>query len=217
MTPFASPERERLAHAVRQLADAVLTAESATLHELTTAVQHAESTLAAVTRTPLGTPWQGRRAPEEPARLDYLPRSSLVGACNPLSPVFDYQIVGDHVLGSGQFNAPYEGPPRHAHGGWIALMFDELLGMAAMAGGHPGMTAKLGVKYRRPTPLFVPITVDCWTERVDGRRITAQGVLKVNDVITAEAEGLFIMVDRNRVLGLDPTPDAATDSTEPRE
>ena len=36
----------------------------------------------------------------------------------------------------------------------IALAFDEMLGIANIAAGHPGMTARLIVHYRQPTPLF---------------------------------------------------------------
>jgi hypothetical protein len=38
------------------------------------------------------------------------------------------------------------------------------------------------------------------TERVDGRRITTRGTLFVDDVVTAEAEGVFVRLGAERAL-----------------
>lgn len=40
-----------------------------------------------------------------------------------------------------------------AHGGMVALMLDEAVGWAAWHGGHPGVTGRLQVSYRRPLKL----------------------------------------------------------------
>lgn len=40
-----------------------------------------------------------------------------------------------------------------AHGGVVALMLDEAVGWAAWHGGHPGVTGRLQVSYRRPLKL----------------------------------------------------------------
>lgn len=37
-----------------------------------------------------------------------------------------------------------------AHGGMVALMLDEAVGWAAWHAGHPGVTGRLQVSYRRP-------------------------------------------------------------------
>src|SRR6188768_1305669 len=79
---------------------------------------------------------------------DYLPRSPIVGEASPLSPRLDWEAVDGHVEGRGTFGAPYEGPPGYVHGGWIACAFDEMLGIANIASGQPGMTARLIVHYR---------------------------------------------------------------------
>jgi acyl-coenzyme A thioesterase PaaI-like protein len=96
---------------------------------------------------------------------------------------------------TGTFHAAYEGPPGYVHGGWIALAFDELLGMSNIATGNPGMTGRLTVRYLRPTPLHRPARLRGRTERVEGRRVTARGELFVDDVLTAECEGLFVTLD----------------------
>ena len=45
--------------------------------------------------------------------------------------------------------AAYEGPPGLVHGGVAALILDQILGEAAGAGGKPGMTGTLTLRYRR--------------------------------------------------------------------
>ena len=40
-----------------------------------------------------------------------------------------------------------------AHGGVVALMLDEAVGWAAWHSGHPGVTGRLQVSYRRPLKL----------------------------------------------------------------
>ena len=72
--------------------------------------------------------------------------------------------------------------------------FDEFLGMANIASGHPGMTGTLKVRYLRPTPLHVRVDLEGWTERVEGRRIISKGTMSVDGVTTAEAEGLFVTI-----------------------
>src|SRR3982075_631525 len=46
-----------------------------------------------------------------------------------------------------------------AHGGIVALLLDEAVGWAAWHAGHPGVTGRLQVSYRRPLQLGEPIRV----------------------------------------------------------
>ena len=131
-----------------------------------------------------------------------------------MAPPLSYEIDGSRVLVRGRFGAPCEGPPGYVHGGWIALAFDEALGMANVASGHSGMTGRLTVRYRRPTPLHTDVLLEAWTERVDSRRFTNVGTLRVGSDITAQAEGLFIAIDADRALeyfGDRPTTPEPTD------
>lgn len=196
---FVTPERARLAQAVRHLIDAALTAE-ASADELEAAADSTERIAADLHRRDLGDRPSGIRQRTEASHDDYLPRSPLVGEISPLAPPIEYEYLNGRLIGRGVFHAAYEGPPGYVHGGWIALAFDEMLGMANIASGHPGMTGRLSVRYRRPTPLHRPIEVESWTEQVDGRRIVTRGTLSVDGVVTAEAEGLFVIIDLEKAL-----------------
>jgi len=78
------------------------------------------------------------------------------------------------------------------HGGWVACTFDELLGIANIESGNPGMTARLTIHYRKPTPLFREIVVRAWVDRVEGRRIMSSAQMFDGDTLTAEADGIFV-------------------------
>jgi acyl-coenzyme A thioesterase PaaI-like protein len=167
--PFVTTERVRLAQAIRHLIDAALTAEDASDDELAAAADKTERIATDLHgHHDLGDRPSGVRQREEMSHDDYLPRSPLVGEVSPLAPPIDYEYREGRLVGRGTFHAAYEGPPGYVHGGWIALSFDEMLGMANIASGHPGMTGRLSVRYRRPTPLHRPVEFEAWPEEVDG-------------------------------------------------
>jgi acyl-CoA thioesterase FadM len=76
----------------------------------------------------------------------------------------------------------------------VAAAFDEVLGYAQSLTGNPGMTGRLEVSYRSPTPLHTPLRFEAWVERVEGRKITARCTLHAGERLCAEATGLFITI-----------------------
>ncbi|MGB8649804.1 MAG: PaaI family thioesterase, partial [Mycobacteriales bacterium] len=126
---------------------------------------------------------------------DHVRHSPLSGTSNPLAPPMRMWTVGTDELGhpltegSVRFGAAYEGPPAHVHGGFVAAMFDELLGRSQ---GQPGFTAYLTVTYRRPTPLFRDLQLKAWVESLDGRKRVIKGTCHLDGVLLTEAEGLFL-------------------------
>jgi acyl-coenzyme A thioesterase PaaI-like protein len=198
---FVSKGRVRLAEAVRHLVDATLTAEDASSEQLATAAEEVERIAAELhRRVALDTRPSGVRSRPETNHDDYLPRSPLVGVVSPLAPPIAYEERDGRLVARGVFHAAYEGPPGYVHGGWIALGFDEILGMANISSGHPGMTGRLSIRYRRPTPLHRPVLFEAWTDQVDGRRVVTRGTLTVDDSVTAEAEGLFVKLDLDKAV-----------------
>jgi acyl-coenzyme A thioesterase PaaI-like protein len=126
------------------------------------------------------------------SRREYEHRSPLVGRASPVAPPFVWRAAAEGVSAKGAFPTACEGPPGYVHGGWVALAFDEILGLANAVAGHPGMTGRLTVRYRRPTPLRHEVVFTGRVERVDGRRILTRARLEADGAVTAEAEGLFV-------------------------
>ena len=69
---------------------------------------------------------------------------------------------------TSSYGTAYEGPPGSVHGGVVAAMFDEVLGMTQSLSGQPGMTGTLRIRYRRPTPLHRELRFEGTLDRVDG-------------------------------------------------
>ena len=133
---------------------------------------------------------------DEHAHLDHSP---IMGLANPIAPRMKIEWGGDKIVMRGTFGSAYEGPPGSVHGGWVAATFDEVLGMAQSIGGQPGMTGTLTIKYRKPTPLHRELRFEGTLDRVDGRKIFTSGRCYDGDLLTAEAEGLFIRVDFSKI------------------
>ncbi len=132
-------------------------------------------------------------------------RSPVSGQLNPLAPPLELRVSrsggADEVEGRVVFSAAYEGPPGCVHGGWIAAVFDEVLGMAQSLSGRPGMTANLTVDYVRPTPLYVELELRGRLESVAGRKVFTSGELIAAKELRARAKGLFVSVDLGRLAG----------------
>ncbi len=58
-------------------------------------------------------------------------------------------------------------PEGQVHAGVSAMVLDQVLGEAAGAGGGPGMTGTLTIRYRRPTPLG-DLHAEARIDRTDG-------------------------------------------------
>jgi acyl-coenzyme A thioesterase PaaI-like protein len=152
-------------------------------------------------RRPRQEPEAGRPA------IDYLPTSPVAGILNPIAPPVRLEVVdGENgtaeIRGTAWFDYPYEGPPNCVHGGVIAATFDEILGAANIIAGVPGMTGTLNVRYRKPTPLRAELRLEARFLERSGRKIRTWGGMYHGDVLTAEADGLFIQVIPRQMLAI---------------
>jgi acyl-coenzyme A thioesterase PaaI-like protein len=127
----------------------------------------------------------------------FIDHSPLIGPLNPLAPPITIAIDGTTVTGTVVFGGAYEGPPGCVHGGFIAAAFDEVLGVTQGMSGTPGMTARLTIQYRSPSPLHQQLQLVGNIDHIDGRKIFTRGELRVaaDGRLCAEAEGLFISMN----------------------
>jgi acyl-coenzyme A thioesterase PaaI-like protein len=133
----------------------------------------------------------------------FFDHSPMLGKANPLAPPIVLRLEDDHhMAGTVTFGAAYEGPPGCVHGGFVAAAFDEVLGATQSLSGAPGMTARLSVDYRSPTPLHTELRFVGRLDQVDGRKIHTSGELWAGKVLCAEAQGLFISIDFSRFADL---------------
>ena len=120
--------------------------------------------------------------------------NAVIGLRNAVAPPLHVERSPDGKAWSTFHLGPqYEGPPGLVHGGVSALLLDQLCGEAAAAGGAPGMTGRLTLTYRRPTPLG-DLSAEAWIDDVQGYKTTVKGHVKdAEGKPTVEAEGLFIL------------------------
>ena len=189
--------RVRLAVATRQII-AELASSTASSSEFEHARDLVEQAVGVLAERGHGRDYAGGEASlaehhEAGTFLDYSP---LVGPLNPLAPPVRVRIErdGEHdvVVGTVVFGDAYEGPPGCVHGGFIAASFDEVLGFAQSLSGQPGMTGRLEISYRSPTPLHREIRFRGRVDRIEGRKIFTSATLHHEDTLCAEAFGLFI-------------------------
>jgi acyl-coenzyme A thioesterase PaaI-like protein len=125
----------------------------------------------------------------------FFDHSPMIGRANPLAPPIELWVEDGEMHGRAVFGPAYEGPPGCVHGGYVAAAFDEVLGSTQSLSGQPGMTGRLTIHYRSPTPLQTELHFVGRLDRVEGRKIFTVGELRAGDVLCAEAEGLFISID----------------------
>lgn len=92
------------------------------------------------------------------------------------------------------FGPETEGPPGHAHGGSMAAVLDEVLGLAAWTAGFPIVVGNLNVSFRQMLPLETVVTVETEVVQVAGRKVTVNGQICQNETIFATAECLCIVI-----------------------
>jgi len=114
---------------------------------------------------------------------------------------FSNKINGD-FMAKVWFGPSTEGPPGYAHGGSIAAVLDEAMGLAVWSKGFQVVSARLEIDYKLLLPLKTMAIVEVWIHRSKGRKVVAKGrVMNPDGTIYSEAQGLFISIDPAR-LGL---------------
>jgi len=208
--PVATPEREALAHAVRDLiAETVRTrAPTAALGAAADDVAGLIGRMRAAAEANAGAPEErfGERAgsPAEsgPTMADFMPYDVIIGRCNPLAPPVTIEFDPPTAIGRVVFGAQYAGAPGCVHGAAIAGVFDVVLTAANVLSDAAGPTRSLTVRYRRPTLLDVESVFCATVTSTDGTRTTSVGQLLQGGVVVAEAEGEFAVMDRSRIAAM---------------
>ena len=134
----------------------------------------------------------------------FIAYNPVIGLVNPYAPPLDIEIDADGVARARvKLSRVHEGPPNAVHGGIVAMLIDQLLGHAVGTKGQPGMTVRLTVNYRKPTPYDREIIVEAWHVETHGRRVTAAARI-VDDAGTlfAESEALFLVLKPEQRLDL---------------
>ena len=96
---------------------------------------------------------------------------------------------------SVEFEVPakYQSWAGMAHGGIVALLLDEAVGWAAWHAGHPGVTGRLQVMYRRPLKLGEPIRIVGKVDRMRRTLVYASAYIENRDDGSRVADATAIL------------------------
>lgn len=186
--------RRELADALRRLNAAALTADvSSAQLRATAAAVHAEA--ARIEQNPRV---YGREAL---SRLDAPQRHTpdlryetnpASGFANAVAPRMHIWREGARAHAQVTLDWSYEGPSGHVHGGTVAMLFDQFLGIAQCLEGSIGHTGTLTIRYHHLTPLNKTLELVSELKDVAGRKKVITGEIWADGVCTASCEGLFV-------------------------
>jgi len=140
---------------------------------------------------PEGVPIQPRNA---------FPDCVVSGMANPMGIAAKLWREGDEAVCQVTLGEAFEGAPGRAHGGVVAALIDETMGLVLSISRTPAYTGRLTITYRAPTPVGEPLVVRARREGTSGRKLTITAEMHAGDRLLAEAHGLFITVDPERFL-----------------
>jgi acyl-coenzyme A thioesterase PaaI-like protein len=99
-----------------------------------------------------------------------------------------------HLKARIWFGPETEGPPGHAHGGSMAAVLDEVLGLAAWSAGYAIVVGNLNINFRNLLPLHKVVTVETKVVSAEGRKIMVHGRIFCEKTTYAVGECLCITI-----------------------
>ncbi|BBB91775.1 MAG TPA: PaaI family thioesterase [Methylomusa anaerophila] len=89
-------------------------------------------------------------------------RNQWCFACGPRNPIglkLEFREEDDNYLTTFTAGPEHQGYDGIVHGGIISTLLDEIMARYIYAKGFEAVTAKLEIRYRKPTPIGQPLTV----------------------------------------------------------
>jgi acyl-coenzyme A thioesterase PaaI-like protein len=105
-----------------------------------------------------------------------------------------YKDHEQHLKARIWFGPETEGPPGHAHGGSMAAVLDEVLGLSAWAAGYSIVVGNLNVNFRNLLPLQKVVTVESKIISAEGRKVMVHGRIFCGKSTYAVGECLCITI-----------------------
>ena len=137
---------------------------------------------------------------DDVARHELFADSFVSGNANPLGLGAALRRDGDVAVMNVTLGKAFEGAPGRAHGGVVAALLDETMGLVLAIHGKLAFTAQLDINYLAPTPVGEPLIARAWLARSSHRKLFIEANVSANDVEVVTAKALFIAVDPAKFL-----------------
>lgn len=111
-------------------------------------------------------------------------------ACGPQNP-FGLKLVfaekENTYISSFTGRAEHQGYDGIMHGGIVSTLLDEIMARYLYAKGMDAVTARLEIRFIKPTPIGVPLLIKGWIVRSKGRIFETEGTVELADgTVTAQ-------------------------------
>jgi acyl-coenzyme A thioesterase PaaI-like protein len=148
-----------------------------------------------------------RREPEAPdvadgTALGHFDQCFVTGDGSPVGLAAAVRRDGDGLILVTSIPRTFEGMPGYAHGGIVAAVFDDLIGLTiGRLHRVSAPTVRVEVDFRRPLPLDQPVEFRTRLTARDGRKQTVTGEAVAGGVVHAEAKGLLVTLQPGSPIG----------------
>ena len=115
------------------------------------------------------------------------------GVKNPIGLKLKFAEEGDKYVARFTAGPEHQSYDGIVHGGIISTLLDEIMGRYPYVKGVDTVTARLDIRYRKPTPIGEELTVTGWIVNRRGRLYEMAGTVALPDgTVTAEGKATLM-------------------------
>lgn len=128
-----------------------------------------------------------------------LDRNQMCFACgvnNPIGLKLKFREEKDTYIAEFTAGAEHQSYDGIVHGGIISTLLDEVMAGYIHARGHNAVTARLDVRFKKPTPIGEPLTITGKIISQRGNMIELSGAIELSDgTITAQGKATVAVLE----------------------
>lgn len=134
-----------------------------------------------------------------PSTKEKMPGETYCFACGPDNPIglhLDFHFTAEKYVAEKILPHEYQSYEGVVHGGIVTTMLDEAMGGYLYSSGEKAVTARLDVRYRKPTPVGEQLVITGWEESRRGSFVNMKATIALADgTVTAEGTAKMALVD----------------------
>lgn len=141
----------------------------------------------------------GRESVPDGESFEAFIESPVSGTLNPLSPSHvEIRRQDRRVEAHVRIGIAFEGAPGRAHGGFVAALFDDVMGALQLVIEKSGYTRSLHIDYLAAFPVGESVVVTAREIDAEPGRFAVEAEARAADRPIARAVGVFTEIDRHR-------------------
>ena len=127
--------------------------------------------------------------------IDYVNHSNyVIGRHNPVGLKLEPTIKHNTITATYTFLPEHSGPPNTAHGGVLAAVCDDVMGLVCFCLKKVAVTINLNINYLHPVQLNQEHSIKAWLVDINDKKIRCESIIYTQNHTCVEAAGLFYIV-----------------------